>query len=213
MSLFLQIFILVNVFLIGVLTAIAVRHAYAHFRPAKEADKPAPQTLDITLPEANKEELLKDASHKLQTILDHSADEFQHSLKATANQLNTQLEHLGGEIVTNEMNRYRLTLDQLRDQAKAAFATAEGDITAHQAELEKALDERRKQLEAKMVEEIAAEKAKLTKQMDAHLSDAVVSFILETLEHNVDLGAQTAYLTNVLEENKEQLKKEIADGS
>lgn len=213
MSLILQIFLLVNVFLIGVLTAIGVRSAYAHFRPAKDAPKLAPQTLDVALPTATKEQLLKEANDKFHDVVDHSAYEFQHSLRATATQLNTQLEHLGGEIVSNEMNRYRLSLDELREQAKAAFMSAEGDITAHQAELEKALDERRKQLEAKMAEEIAAEKAKLVKQMDAHLSDAVVSFIIETLGHNVDLGAQTAYLTSVLEENKEQLKKEVTDGS
>lgn len=213
MSLFLQIFLYVNVFLIGVLTAIGFRSAYAHFRPTKATPKPAPQTLDVALPPATKEQLLKDANDKFHDVVDHSADEFQHSLRATATQLNSQLEHLGGEIVSNEMNRYRLSLDELREQAKAAFVSAEGDITAHQAELEKALDERRKELEAKMAEEVATEKAKLIKQMDAQLSDAVVSFIIETLGHNVDLGAQTAYLTSVLEENKEQLKKEVTDGS
>lgn len=213
MNLFLQIFLLVNVFIIGILTAVGVRHAYAHFRPTKETSRPTPQTLDVNLPAATKEQLLKEANDKFHDVVDHSAYEFQHSLRATATQLNTQLEHLGGEIVSNEMNRYRLSLDELREQAKAAFVTAEGEISTHQAELEKALDERRKQLEAKLSEEIAAEKAKLIKQMDTHLSDAVVSFIIETLGHNVDLGAQTAYLTSVLEENKEQLKKEVTDGS
>jgi hypothetical protein len=208
----LQIFLFVNAFLIGVLTAVGARHAYAHFRPARPT-KSAHPTLEVALPEKTKEQLLQEATDKLKHIVDHSADEFQHSLRSTATQLNTQLEHLGGEIVTNEMNRYRLSLDELREQAKAAFASAENDITTHQAELEKALDARRKELEAKLAEEIAAEKAKLISQMDAHLSDAVVSFILETMGHNVDLGAQTAYLTSVLEENKEQLKKEVTDGS
>lgn len=213
MDLFLQIFLIINIFLIGALSAVGIRHAYAHFKPHKETSKTPHQTLDVSLPQATKEQLMKEAGDKFQTIVDHSADEFQHSLHATAAQLNSQLEHLGGEIVSNEMNRYRLSLDELREQAKAAFATAESEITSHQADIEKALDERRKELEAKLTEEIAAEKAKLVHQMDSHLSDAVVSFIIETLGHNVDLGAQTAYLTGVLEENKEQLKKEVTDGS
>lgn len=213
MDLFFQIFLLLNVFLIGVLTAIGVRHAFAHFRPAKAESKQTRPTLDVTLPESTKEQLMQEANEKFQDIVSHSADEFQHNLHATAAQLNSQLEHLGGEIVSNEMNRYRLSLDELREQAKAAFSTAESQVTAHQADIEKALDARRKELEAKMSEEIAAEKAKLVSQMDSHLSDAVVSFIVETLGHNVDLGAQTAYLTGVLEENKEQLKKEVTDGS
>ena len=212
MSIFLQIFLLINVFLIGVLTAVGVRSAYVHFRSPKEQPKPSHPALEVELPTETKEQLLKEATDKLQSIVDHSADEFQHNLRATATKLNTQLEHLGGEIVTNEMTRYRLSLDELRAQAKAAFATAENDVTTHQAELEKALVERRKELETKMLEEIAAEKAKLLQQIDTRLSDAVVSFIIETLGHNVDLGAQTAYLTSVLEENKEQLKKEVSDG-
>lgn len=213
MSLFLQIFLIINAFLLGVVITIGVRSAYAHFHPKKKTSKPTSHTLDVVLPAATKEQLLREANDKFHDVVDHSAYEFQHSLRATATQLNTQLEHLGSEIVSNEMNRYRLSLDELREQAKAAFASAESDITTHQAELEKALDERRKELEAKLAEEIAAEKAKLVKQMDSHLSDAVVSFIIETLGHNVDLGAQTAYLTSVLEENKEQLKKEVTDGS
>jgi len=213
MSTVLQIFLIVNAFLIGIVTAVGVRSAYAHFRPARGTSKPAQESLNVDLPTATKDQLLKEAGDRLQGIVEHSADEFQHSLRATATQLNSQLEHLGGEIVSNEMNRYRLSLDELREQAKAAFVTAEGEITSHQAELERALDERRKILEAKMAEEIGAEKAKLVSRMDAHLSDAVVSFIIETLGHNVDLGAQTAYLTSVLEENKEQLKKEVTDGS
>ena len=154
MDIALQIFLYLNVFLIGVLTAVGVRSAIAHFRPSEETAKPAQPGLDVTIPEKTKEKLLEEATDKLKGIVEQSADEFQHNLHATAAQLNTQLEHLGGEIVSNEMNRYRLSLDELREQAKAAFASAENDVTAHQAELEKALDERRKQLEAKMAEEI-----------------------------------------------------------
>lgn len=214
MSTLLQIFLLINVFLIGVLSTIAVRHAYAHFKPApKPTTKTHHPALAVALPTETKEQLVQEAQEKFHDILDHSAYEFQHSLRSTATQLNTQLEHLGGEIVSNELNRYRLSLDELREQAKNAFATAESEISSHQAEIEQALVARRKELETKLVEEVAAEKQKLIAQMDAHLSDAVVSFIIETLQHNVDLGAQTPYLTNLLEENKEQLKKEVVDGS
>ena len=211
MNIFLQIFLLLNVFLIGVLTAIAVRHAMAHFRPVKPEPKPValhPAQV-VQLPVQLKEDLIKEAAEKFHNVLDHSSYEFQHSLRATATQLNTQLENLGAEIVSNEMNRYRLSLDELREQAKKAFTTAESEVTAHQAELEGMLDKRRKALEASMGEEIMAEKAKLVAQIDTRLADAVASFLIETLGHNVDLGAQTAYLTGVLEEHKAEFKREV----
>lgn len=209
MDIFLQIFLYLNIFLIGALAAVAAQQAYAHFKPAPKVERKPPPTLAVQVPEATKEQLVKEAEEKFHDVIDHSAYEFQHGLRATATQLNTQLENLGAEIVSNEMNRYRLSLDELREQAKAAFATAESDVTKHQAELEKMLDERKKVLETKMGEEIVAEKAKLVAQIDTRLADAVASFLIETLQHNVDLGAQSAYLTSVLEEHKDEFKREV----
>lgn len=211
MDILLQIFLYLNVFLIGAIAAVAVQQAYAHFKPAPKVveRKPPPPTLAVQVPAATKEQLVKEAADKFHDVIDHSAYEFQHGLRATATQLNTQLENLGAEIVSNEMNRYRLSLDELREQAKAAFATAESEVTTHQAELERMLDERRKALEGKMLEEVTAEKAKLVAQIDTRLADAVASFLIETLQHNVDLGAQSAYLTGVLEEHKEEFKREV----
>jgi hypothetical protein len=43
------------------------------------------------------------------------------------------------------------------------------------------------------------------------LADAVASFLIETMQHNVDLGAQSTYLTTMLEEHKTELTKGIID--
>ena len=47
-------------------------------------------------------------------------------------------------------------------------------------------------------------------QLDTKIADGIASFLVETLQHNVDLGAQTAYLTAQLEEHKADLIREIA---
>ena len=60
------------------------------------------------------------------------------------------------------------------------------------------------------MQELAAEKEQLAKLMDTKLADAVASFLMETLPHNVDLGAQSAYLTSMLEEHKAELVREVA---
>jgi hypothetical protein len=62
-----------------------------------------------------------------------------------------------------------------------------------------------------MVEEVAAERQALIQQMETKLADGVASFLTETLQHNVDLGAQTAYLTAMLEEHKDELTKGLKD--
>ena len=62
-----------------------------------------------------------------------------------------------------------------------------------------------------MTEEITNEKEKLIQQIDTRLADAVTSFLIETLGHNVDLGAQNKYLIEMLEEHKPELIKGVKD--
>lgn len=223
-ALFLQIFLVVNIFLIGALTAIAIQHAYAHFRPRPlDAEKPHPRPAqNAHLPFEVRRRLLMTAETRFQSVLDRSADELQHDLKTTAAQINTQLGRLGSDIVRDEMKRYHEGLDQLRAQTEAIIGSAQAEIASHQADLvaklndrqaeqELSLSARRIELEVKMTDEIASEKQQLASLVDAKLGDAVASFLVETLQHNVDLGAQSTYLTAMLEEHKSELVKGIKD--
>ena len=207
---FLQIFLLINMFIAGALAATAIRHAYAHFKPHKEAEKPPRPTAQVVhLPQEIKERLIKSSEAHFQTILNNSAEALQHDLKVTTAQLNKQLEKLGTDIAVHEMKRYHENLEQLRQQTESSISDAQLEITKHQAEIKAKLSERQTELEAKLNEEILAEKKIRLQQIDTKLADAVSSFIVETLQHNVDLGAQGEYLTTMLEEHKAELIKEI----
>ncbi|MCX6728253.1 MAG: hypothetical protein NTV39_00570 [Candidatus Saccharibacteria bacterium] len=208
---FLQITLLVTFFLIGVVSATAVRHAYAHFKPREDEDKPHKNTQPpVRLPAEVKEHLLEASEVKFQTIINHSAAELEYDLKTTAAKLDSRLGKLGSEIVGEEMKRYRVDLEQLRKQTEANIEDAQKDINAHQADLKARIDARRAELEAAMNAEVTAEKQVLINLANAKLADAVASFLVETLGHNIDLGTQTAYLTAMLEEHKEELLKGIA---
>ena len=196
----------------GVLAAVAIRHARAHFKPPQPTETPRRKTTQqVHLPPAVKDRLLHAAQANFQSVLDHSADELQRNLKTTASSLNKQLEQLGHEIITDEMKRYRAGLDELRDQAQIAIGGAQSSIAAHQAQLEAKFMERQAELENNLANDMATEKQRLVEQMDTKLSDAVASFLIETLQHNVDLGAQSAYLTTMLEEHKTELTKKVTD--
>lgn len=199
---FLQLFLLLDVFLMGALTATAIRHAYAHFRPAKP---PEPETAHSSaqsthMPAATREHLLEVAQTNFQKVLDRSASQLEHDLEATAARLNKTLEQLGTVVVGNELEHYRKELTQLRKQAEASVDGIRTEITKHQAELKDNL-----------AKEMEAEKQMLIKQIDTKLADAVGSFLIETLQHNVDLGAQSPYLIAMLEEHKADFVKEVGD--
>lgn len=200
-STFMQIFLIIDVFIMGALAAVAARHGYAHFHPPEhEPEHHGHPMQNGHLPPAVREKILQQSEAHFQTVLDRSADQLQHDLTSTAERLNKLLEKLGTEIVGKEMERYRLELDEIHKQADAAMSGAQTEIDTHQTELK-----------AKLAEEIAAEKQQLVAQIDTRLNDAVASFLVETLGHNVDLGAQNQYLMDLLDQHKEAFKKEVDD--
>lgn len=222
----LQLFLYLNVFLVGAAVAIGLQHAYAHFRPPHphpDADKPHPPATTAPgghLPPAVKERILQTSQANFQAVLDRSAADLQHDLRATSAELNKLLDKLGSQIVNSEMVRFRSQLDQLREQAETAIGGAQAGISQHQAELKAKLEAEEANLRAKLAEELAAEKQalvgqmaaeqqRLVQQIDTKLADAVASFLMETLQHNVDLGAQSQYLTAMLEEHKADFKREL----
>jgi uncharacterized protein YaaR (DUF327 family) len=198
-----EIFILVDVFFIGVLTVIAFRHAQAHYQPDKQ---PEPERLPIVpvgdgrLPAAIKQRMLQDSEVKFQAVLNHSADSLQHDLETTAQQIDHMVNNLATQIVTGELESYRTQLAQLQKQAMADMSGIKKAVVGYQ-----------EQLEAKIAQELQAEKLRLIKQIDTKLADAVGSFLVETLQHNIDLGSQSPYLIALLEEHKADFKQEVTD--
>lgn len=198
----LQLFLYLNIFLIGALTTVAIQHAVAHFRPKpKPEPKPMPP-VNIQIPTDMKDRLLKESQANFQAALDQSAENLQHDLDATSEKVNRLLAQLGTQVVGTEMERYRIDLVALRKQTETAFSGAQSEIGVHQAKLIEAL-------KISLNEEMSAEKQRLLKQIDTKLGDAVASFLVETLQHDVDLGAQTKYLMETLEEHKQDFLQEV----
>lgn len=197
-----QIFLLIDVFIMGVLATIAIRHAYAHFRPAKH--EPEPTNLPVTtidpLPPVLRQRLLQTSQEQFQAVLKQSTDHMQQDLQTTTQRVNELVKRLATEIISDELEHYRVDLTRLHHQADI-------DISG----IKKGLDEHQEELKAKMAQELEDEKQRLIKQIDTKLADAVGSFLLETLQHNIDLGEQGPYLMATLEEHKADFVKEVAD--
>lgn len=203
---FLQVFLYINVFVIGALTSTAIRHAIEHYKdhhkPPESGKPSAPKSPEVRLSAASREHLLQESQDKFQAALDTSAAQLQHDLEGTAEKMNKLVEQLGTVVVGNELEHYRAELIKLRKQAEVSLGKVSEEVSAHQAELK-----------AQLAKEIETEKQMLTQQIDTKLADAVASFLLETLQHNVDLGAQKSYLTAMLDEHKADFKQEVTDES
>lgn len=210
-STFLQLFLLLNVFLIGIVTAIAIRHAYAHFKPQTHDAEHSHRTVtqQAQLSPQVKARLMKAAEMKLEAVLERSAVQFEKSLQETTIRLDRQLERLGTKVISDEMTRYNKALEDLQAHTQLSIGGAQSEIAKHQDELKAKLAERQTELEAQLTQEMEAKKEQLTRELDTKLADAVASFLIETLGHDVDLGAQSAYLTKMLDAHKDDITRGI----
>lgn len=210
----LQLILVINAMLIGAAAAVAIRHAYAHFRPhTHDADKSHHPPEGVKLSPAVKEQLLQKAQANFEKILDGTASQLQLDLSKTAASLNKQLDTLGQEIVSDEMKRYKASLEELQKNTEVSVRDTQDSLNQHQEDLKAAMAEHQKEMLAKMNEEITAEKQRLLAQIDSKLADAAASFLIETMQHDVDLGAQVPYITKMIEEHKDDFKKEVGGES
>lgn len=187
-------FLFLDAFIAGVFIAIASRHAYEHFYPLKHEMPSSPLATVV------KERLLRDSEVHYQKVLDHSIDSLENDLENNSKQINNLVTRFASVIVEDELNRYRTELSKLHQQAQADMSGIKQAVAGHQVEIE-----------AQVAAELQAEKQALIKQIDIKLGDAVGSFLVEALQHNVDLGSQEAYLLQLLEEHKADFIKEVAD--
>ncbi|HEX5797512.1 MAG TPA: hypothetical protein VFX86_03930 [Candidatus Saccharimonadales bacterium] len=202
---FLQILLVINAFFIGMLSAIALRHALAHFKPhVHDGEKRHARTPQQNghLPPAIREKLLEEAQANFHLMLRRSAKELEKDLEVTTTKIHQTLEKEGNDAIRHQVKLYRDRLTQLQEQTEDNIADIGKDLSSHQTELK-----------AKLAEEIEVEKKRLIQQIDTKLADAVGSFLTETLQHNIDLGAQSDYLKKMLEEHKAEIAKEVSNES
>ena len=122
-------------------------------------------------------------------------------LKATSGRLSEQVERLTTSVIEEELESYKHTLEEVR---KVATETMQ--------QIHQAVEDQRTELHASMEAERAEERKRLVAQFDTRLGDIVASYVAESLGGGVDLGSQLQYITQTLETNKEEIKKDLLGG-
>jgi len=201
-----DIFLMANALVIGALLVLAAQHAYAHFHPRPETKVVPHGPQNAHIPADVRQRLIEAAEANYQNVLNKAAADLEHDLNLTAGKLNEQLSAVGSTIVQTEMKRNQSQLDNV-------INLVDKKLAAQEAELEASLIKSTDEMQARLSEEFAAEKQRLAGQLDTKLADAVTAFLLETLGHEVDLGAQSEYLVATLEAHKAELIKGVTDES
>lgn len=215
-STILQIILYLNAFIAGGLALLAIQHLYAHFHP-EHADRPGhgkdahdqgrrdprflpqnQQSNDSHLSPQVKQRMMQAAEQHFADSLTRTTVQLERDLETTIHSLDQQLQKMGTDMARDEMDHYREVLQHLRSQANVAMS----GLSQASAEQQAALKE-------EIQQQTAQAKLQFAQQLDAKLSDAVLSFILEAMQNKVDLGAQQDYLLKQLEEHKAELIQEV----
>jgi hypothetical protein len=204
-----QIFIYLQVFAMGALAVMAAMYARAHFKQkAPKLPGLAPEQMPIRplepmeLPVETKAHLLHMSEEQFQSALSQTTAKLQEDLGVTTGHINNLVLRLASEIVSSELERYREDLSKLHNQASANMGGISAEVSKHEEEVK-----------AKITQELEAQKQLLLKQIDTKLADAVGSFLIEALAHNIDLGSQSAYLVELLEQHKADFAAEVKDAA
>ncbi len=200
MNIFLQIFLYFDVFIIGVAATLAIRHGREHLRVKKSL--PAASIVhsqkETAIPKELKQQLIEESEEEYRKILEHSSSRLSKELEQTVERINATVKKMTEDIVSKELESYKHLFEQYKDSAVREFDGSKEQTAQYQNELK-----------AKLNQEVEQEKQRLLVLIDNKLSDAVMAFLLEAMQHEVDLGAQSDYLLKLLEEHKEEFKQAV----
>src|SRR6266498_2582483 len=141
------------------------------------------------------EELTK---QQLGKVANEAGARFKESLNNAVDSLSVKISDMANNTLSGEFEKYQVSLQALRDQSIEEFS-----------KLQKELDNRRTQLTEHLDKVIQTEGEKRLGALDTRMNDVISSYLIESLGNQVDLGAQSAYIFETLEEHKDEIKKDI----
>lgn len=140
------------------------------------------------------------AVERYNQVIHTAAERFESDLNSTSTTLADSIKRLTSSIITEELEKYKHSMEDLRTQALQVMAS-----------VQTAVEDQRKTLAAGLEAEMKTERERLAAQLDTKLADIVSAYLVESLGNKVDLGAQGQYLFAMLAEHKDEIKKEFVD--
>jgi hypothetical protein len=175
-----------------------------HHGPAGKPKAGAAPAVNATphLTQADLDKLNTQAQTAFAKAVEEGAQTFHADLEGTSEQLNKLIIRITTDVVERELGEYRDSLAKAREAALGSLA-----------QMQSAVEQKQKDLEADVDAELAKRRQYLMERLDRRLGAAVAAYVVESLGMNADLGAQRAFLLENLEHHKKELKQEVLDGN
>ncbi|HTE22667.1 MAG TPA: hypothetical protein VK674_06525 [Candidatus Limnocylindria bacterium] len=152
--------------------------------------------------ETFREELRNRGRLHFEKIIGENAMFLQQDLRLTTSQLN---EFMKTEITKKLQEEFAKYEESITDAKELAIDS----ITKTQ----QAIEQQRQVMSQQLAKELAAEKARMARRFEENMADIVNHYVLAAIGNQIDLNDQLEYILTSLEENKEAIIKDIAEGA
>jgi len=206
-TLWLQIIILINVFLVGVVGTVAIMHYRAHIRPEEPAAKRKPMPM---LPLDVRQRLIEEAEDGYERVLRKSTASFESDLESTASDLSGQLAKIGTTIVNDEMNRYKSELATMRDETTKRMGSSSAEIETHHEQLRTQLVEKQAAMDAKLADHQAELEQKLavrSSELEQEFTELQARYAKKQADLEAQLAQQEAELSSTVKARELKLSE------
>lgn len=198
----LQFFLLLSLTIMMAVNAVTIGWALSLDRRLRQ--RPSPKVYEVHIegtrvfPELDMQKVQIEAEAQLQRVVEASAAQLQKGVDGEMERLVVKINDYAEQSLSQEFTKYQVSLQGLREQTIQDFTKLQQEIDARRVTL-------MEQLDRKVVEEYKRRMA----EFEAKLGDVVSAYLVESLGSNVDLGAQSGYIIEMLEKNKEAIKEDV----
>jgi hypothetical protein len=149
-----------------------------------------------------REELRNRGRLHFEKIIGENAMFLQQDLRLTTSQLNDYMKDEIKKVLQEEFAKYEESISNAKDLALDTIQKTQ-----------EVIEQQRVVLEKQMVEEAAAEKARVLDHFEKNMADIINHYILAAIGNEIDLTAQLDYIFQYLEENKQDIIEDIRSGT
>jgi hypothetical protein len=168
----------------------------------EKVSKIAQQDVEHIFDDEFREELRNRGRLHFEKIIGENAMFLQQDLRLTTSQLNDYMKDEIKSVLQEEFSKYEESIASAKD---LALESIEKTKTA--------IDQQRLILEKQMNEQAEAEKQRILDHFEANMAGIVNHYVLSAIGSEIDLTTQLDYIFQNLEENKEDMIKDIRSGT
>lgn len=197
-----QIVLIIGLVLMGLINAASL--IWAFYLDHRLRQKPVPKVYETHIDsakvfkESDIQAIENIARGQLEQVMQDASVTLQKAIDDAVGKLATHASELGTHTLDKTFDKYQADLQSLRDQSVQDFAKMQAE-----------LNDRRTQLLQQIDQKVVEQYRKRLDEFDTRLADVVSGYLVESLGNNVDLGAQRAYIIRMLEQHKDDIKKDM----